>query len=68
MLPVAVAQSSSDDTAVCYVLPVVWITVFTCRLVTPHGDECTRPLQLLYRQYALLIALTADDCIRCLEG
>jgi len=26
MLPVAVARSSSDDNAICYVLPVVWMT------------------------------------------
>jgi len=26
MLPVVVARSSSDDNAMCYVLPVLWMT------------------------------------------
>jgi len=26
MLPVAVARSSSDDNAICYVVPVLWMT------------------------------------------
>jgi len=28
MFPVAVAQSSSDDNAICYVLPVSWMTSY----------------------------------------
>jgi len=30
MLPVAVARSSSDGSAICYVIPVLWMTVTTC--------------------------------------
>jgi len=29
MLSVAVARSSSDDNAICYVLPVLWMTLFS---------------------------------------
>jgi len=40
---VAVARSSSDDNAICYVLPVAWTFVPTGQLVTPRSSELTHP-------------------------
>ena len=38
MLPVAVARSSFDDVLICYVLPVLWMTLFFTQWL--HGTSC----------------------------
>ena len=40
MLPVAVARSSSDGNAICYVLPVLWMT--SCFRVMERMDQNKR--------------------------
>jgi len=57
MLPISVARTSSDDVAMCYVLPVLWMTLYfntvhgpvarikhgVCLLVRFHMSEITWP-------------------------
>jgi len=61
MLTAAAAQFSSDDNAIRYVLPVLWITG---RLIIPCGDECIRsPPALLCRGSEDEVAVA--DCVVC---
>jgi len=68
MLAVVVARSFSDDNAIRYVFPVLWMFAPTGQPVTPRGGECTCPPRALRRHYALFSRASAvDECIRCRE-
>ena len=49
VLPVAMAQSSSDDTAICHVLPVLWMTSFI------HIKKCTVNGNLLFHWHVVSV-------------
>jgi len=59
MLPMAVARSSSDSVVICYVLPVLWMTLIcskakVARRRHPAEAQCTRSLGLAYKLCAVI--------------
>jgi len=54
MLPVAVARICSDNCALRYVLPVLWMFAPTHRLVAHRGGKCTGPPPALCRHLRIV--------------
>jgi len=61
MLPVAVAQSSSDSVVICYVFPVLWMTSYF-PMMCPMG-ACATAAASLQCVYILTPLLRGTGCV-----
>ena len=69
MLPVAVARSSSNDNAICYVLPVLFMT--SCFPIMPHtvyrDSTFPRYLNLIRQREPALFTVYCEETADCVN-
>jgi len=61
-LYVVVARSSSDGRAICYVLPVLWMTSYLC-IMAQMQTQTTGELFTVFRQVAPRMKSAVDNCL-----
>jgi len=56
-------ETSSDDSAICYVLPLQFCELSTDLSPLDNGCKCNRPLHVLCRHYTFFVVSAVDQCI-----